>query len=295
MSRPNARITLAATASIALSLGTGLAACSAPEPDSKAVDTSTVKASDCTPEKLNTVTKGKLTVATDQPAYGPWVIDNKPESGKGYESAVAYAVGKKLGFSPENITWQRVPFNVAVAGSKNTFDFDLNQISITDARRKAVDFSSGYYDVRQTVITYKGSKIAQAKSIADLKDAKLGAQVGTTSYLAVTEQIKASQTPAVFDTNDQGIQALKNKQIDGLVVDLPTAFYMIGAQMDGNGVIIGQLPQSGKPEQFGLVLKKDSSLTKCVSWSVDQLREDGTLAKLEKEWLAGGGAPELKQ
>jgi polar amino acid transport system substrate-binding protein len=192
------------------------------------------------------------------------------------------------------VTWIVVPFTNAYAPGPKNFDVDVNQVSISEERRRAVDFSSGYYDVAQTVITTKGSKIEGATSIAALKDAKLGAQVGTTSYTAITDQIQPTAKPAVYDTNDLAVQALQNGQVDGLVVDLPTAFYITAAQLD-DGVIVGQLPAgSGTPEQFGMVLAKGSPLTACVSAAVDGLRADGTLDELEKQWLAGtDGAPVL--
>ena len=158
--------------------------------------------------------------------------NNDPANGKGFEAAVAYAVAKQLGYAPTDVKWTVAPFNSVIAPGDKTFDFDINQVSITYERKKAVDFSSGYYDVKQAIITIKGSKIANAKSIADLKGAKLGAQIGTTSYKVVTDLIKPTQQPAVFDTNDVAKQALANGQIDGLVLDLPTAFYITAAQID---------------------------------------------------------------
>ncbi|MDR7253898.1 polar amino acid transport system substrate-binding protein [Nocardioides sp. BE266] len=247
----------------------------------------------CTPDTMETVADGTLTIATDDPAYEPWFVDNDPTNGQGYESAVAYAIAEQLGYTQDQVAWVKVPFNKVVQPGPKDFDFDVNQVSITEARRKAVDFSSGYYDVVQTVITNKGSAIDGATSIADLADAKLGAQVGTTSYTAITDQIQPSQDPAVFDTNDQAVQALKNGQIDGIVVDLPTAYYMTAVQLD-DGLIVGQLPlPEGEPEQFGAVLAKDSSLTDCLSTAVDALREDGILDQINQEWLAQQGAPEL--
>jgi polar amino acid transport system substrate-binding protein len=248
----------------------------------------------CGKDTLELVTPGKLTIGTDSPAYGPWFEDNDPSNGKGFESAVAYAIAGKMGFDKADVTWQVVPFNTAIAPAPKNFDFDVNQISISDERRKAVDFSSGYYDVRQAVVTYKGSPIDGKTSIADLKGAVLAAQVGTTSYTAIKDQIQPNQDAKVFDTNDLAVQALKNKQIDGVVVDVPTAFYMTAAQLD-DGVIVGQLPAAGgKPEQFGAVLDLHSPLTPCVSKAVDELRADGTLEKLQGEWLTNAGAPELK-
>ena len=237
---------------------------------------------------------GVLTIGTDDPAYGPWFDNNTPSNGKGYEAAVAYAVAEKLGYSADKVNWVKVPFNKVIQPGCKDFDFDINQVSITDERKKAVDFSSGYYDVSQTVITVKGSKIAKAMSIADLKGAKLGAQVGTTSYSTITDVIMPAQTPAVFDTNDVAKQALANGQIDGLVVDLPTAFYITAVDLK-DGLIVGQFPAKAGGEQFGLVLSKGSKLTKDVSAAVDALRADGTLAKIADQWLASTvGAPVLK-
>lgn len=271
-----------------------LAASACAPADEKATDATSNEpaSSDCTPDSLETVADGTLTVATDDPAYEPWFVDNDPANGKGYEAAVAYALAEELGYDQGDVTWVKVPFNKVTQPGPKDFDLDLNQVSITEARKKAVDFSSGYYDVRQVVIT-EGDELTDVKSVGDLADAKLGAQVGTTSYTAITDQIKPSQDPAVFDTNDLAVQALKNGQIDGIVVDLPTAFYMTAVQLD-NGRIVGQLPApDGQTEQFGAVLTKGSPLTPCVSQAVDTLREDGTLDELAKKWLAEQGAPEL--
>jgi polar amino acid transport system substrate-binding protein len=287
------RNTLTSVGAAALLL-TALAGC-APADDSPSASASASSSMDvCPAGGLDTKTAGKLTIGTDTPAYEPWFSNNKPSNGKGFESAVAYQVAQRLGYPAANVTWVSVTFNNAIAPGPKTFDFDINEFSITPERRNAVDFSSPYYLVRQTVITTKGSKIAGATSIAALKNAKLGAQVGTTSYQAITDLIKPSGRPQVFNNNDDALAALKNGTVDGIVVDLPTAFYMTGAQLD-NGVIVGQLPQIGVPEQFGLVLDKGSPLTGCVSKAVDTLRNDGTLAVLEKTWLAStGGAPELQ-
>jgi polar amino acid transport system substrate-binding protein len=242
---------------------------------------------------METVADGTLTIATDDPAYEPWFVDNDPTNGKGYESAVAYAVAEQLGYTQDQVAWVTVPFNKVVQPGPKDFDFDVNQVSITEARRKAVDFSSGYYDVVQTVITNKGSAIDGITSLADLADAKLGAQVGTTSYTAITDQIQPSQDPAVFDTNDQAVQALKNGQIDGIVVDLPTAFYVTAVQVS-DGVIIGKLPTRGTKEHFGMVLQKGNSLTGCVNKALDRLWRNGTIKKLQTTYLARAGAPDIK-
>ena len=221
------------------------------------------------------------------------MVDNDPSNGKGFESAVAYAVAEQLGFPADKVTWTRVGFDEANA-KPGGFDFDINQFTITDDRKKVVDFSSGYYTVAQTVITVDGSPISGATSPAELKDAKLGAMNGTIGLQAITASIDPATPPQVFDDNSLAAQALQNGQVDGLVVDLPTAFYMTGAQLD-NGKVIGQLKApSGDAEQLGLLLAKDSALTACVTSAVDALSVDGTLASLETEWLVGSStAPVL--
>ncbi len=249
----------------------------------------------CAKDRLAVRTAGKLTVGTDNPVYEPWFKDNKPANGEGYESAVAYAVARQLGFAPSDVVWTTATFNSVIAPGPKNFDFDINEVSITADRKKSIDFSSGYYDVTQAVVTVKGSKIAGARSIADLRTARLGAQVGTTSYTTITDVIKPEAKPAVFNTNDDAKAALGNGQIDGLVLDLPTALYEANADLK-NGVLVGQFENgSGAPEQFGLVLDKGSALTTCVSRAVDALRGDGTLRQLEQQWLtASAGAPILR-
>jgi polar amino acid transport system substrate-binding protein len=248
----------------------------------------------CTPDTMQTETSGALTIATDSPAFEPWFVDNKPSNGKGFESAVAFAVAKGLGYSADEVKWTVEPFNNVISPTPKKFDFDINEVSITAKRAQAVDFSTGYYDVSQAIVTLKDSKYANATSIADFHGAKLAAQKGTTSFDAINNVIKPGGTPAEFPTNILAVQALKNGQVDGLVVDLPTAFYVTAVQVP-DGKIVGQLPVGSDPEQFGLVLDKGSSLTACVSAAVDLLRANGTLDKLQQKWLAAaGGAPELK-
>ena len=291
--------TVAASLSLLALLGTAGCSPTDTKSDTKtdgatASPAASATSNDCDKSKLSLLTPGTFTVATDNPAYEPWFSDNNPSNGKGYESAVAYAVAKELGFQPSEVKWVTASFNSVVTPGRKNFDVDINQVSISDERKKAVDFSTGYYDVAQSVVTYQGSKIANATTLADLKGAKLGAQVGTTSYTTITDTIKPSQKPAVYDTNDLAVQALKNKQIDGIVVDLPTGFYMSAAQLD-NGKIVGQISSGSSPEQFGFVLTKGSKLTACVSKAVDALRGEGALARLQEQWLANaGGAPELK-
>ena len=263
----------------------GISACSSSD--------STESASgSCEKADLVTVADGVLTIATGEPAYYPWVIDDAPESGEGFEAAVAYAVATQLGFSNDEVKWVRTTFDSAVTPGEKNFDFNLQQFSITEERKAAVDFSSPYYTAPQAIVSFKGSKIDGKSSIADLKDAKLGAAVGTTSLDAIESQLglKAS----VFNYNAAGVSALKNQQIDGLVVDLPTAFYLAGVEVE-NGIIVGQLSASGTGDQFGLLLTKGSALTSCVSAAVDAITADGTLASITDTWLATNtGSPVLK-
>lgn len=267
----------------------GSATGSVPAPNSSTADTAA-----CTPSTMQTHTSGKLTVATDTPAYEPWFVKNDPSNGKGFESAIAYAVAKQLGYPASKVDWAKATFNSVVAGAPANYDFDINEVSITAKRAKAVDFSSGYYDVAQAIVTLDDSKYAHAKSIAALKSAKLGAQQGTTSFDAINNVIKPSQTPGEYPTNILAVQALKNGTIDGLVVDLPTALYITAAQVP-HSTIVGQLPVQKHPEQFGLVLPHGSSLTPCVTQAVNALRKNGTLAALQKRWLtSSAGAPVLK-
>jgi polar amino acid transport system substrate-binding protein len=257
----------------------------------------------CATGDLNLVTDGQLTIGTDNPAYPPWFSGgsksswkiNDPATGKGYESAVAYAIAKKLGFARSAVKWTYVPFNKAFAPGPKKFDFDINQISITPARAKVVSFSDSYYDVNQAIVVKKGTKIAAIRSIKGLKQFKLGAQLGTTSYAFIASTIKPSQKPAVFPSNAGAVLALKNKQIDGLVVDLPTAFYVTAVQVPGSK-ILGQFENKGKAtDRFGVALAKGNSLTACVNKAIGSLRADGTLKRLQQLWLAKAtGAPILK-
>ncbi len=242
------------------------------------------------------VTPGKITIATGEPAYYPWVIDDKPESGEGFEAAVAYAVADELGFSKDDVVWVRTGFDEAIAPGPKDFDVNLQQFSISDERKQSVDFSSPYYETTQVVITTGSSPAADAASIADLKDLLIGAQTGTTSFTAIEQTIQPTQGAQAFNTNEDAKLALENGQIDALVVDLPTAFYIAGAELS-DGVIVGQLPnpEGTTGDQFGLVLAKDSPLTEKVTAAVDALRDAGTLDDLAAEWLGGDDqAPLLK-
>jgi polar amino acid transport system substrate-binding protein len=273
-------LTLAALAASTLVL----AACATEDSDSDASGGSS--GSSCTPGDLDTLESGTLTIGTDQPAYEPWFTDDTPENGEGFESAVAYAVAEELGYAEDDVTWTRVPFNAAIQPGARPFDFDINQFSITDEREQAVDFSSPYYTATQAVITTAGSAAEGAESLADLAGLRIGAQVATTSLQVLTDTIAPDADPVVFNSNDDAKLALQNGQVDAIVVDLPTAFYITSAELD-DGVIVGQVENSGEGgDQFGLLLEKGSGLTDCVTQAVDTLRENGTLADLEQEWLA---------
>lgn len=255
----------------------------------------------CAKSSLNLVADGKLSLATDNPAYPPWwggaskkpwEISN-PASGKGYESAVAYAVAKQLGFSKGQVAWSAVPFNNSFRPGKKPFDFYMAQVSYSLARAKNVAFSNSYYFVNQAVVANAGTSIARVKTVAGLRPYKLGAQVGTTSYDYIKDFIRPSQDPAVYDSNNDAISALEAGQIDGIVVDLPTAFYVVAAQLD-DGTIVGKLPQRGPREHFGMVFEKGNPLVKCVNRALNRVWANGTMKGLQKKYLAQAGAPDLK-
>jgi polar amino acid transport system substrate-binding protein len=275
--RPKAQILLLA-ALLALMAGCG-------DSDSSDSSTSTsAGAQDCTPAKLDTQTAGKLTVATDKPAYPPYFEDNDPTNGKGFESAVAYAIADQLGFSRSDVEWTVEPFNASYAPGPKDFDFDVNQISITDKRAEQVDFSTPYYTADQAVVALKDSDAASATSLADLANAKIGVQIGTTSLDAVNASIQPSTEPQVFDTSNDVVSALKNGQVDAVVVDVPTAFYLTAAQVP-QATTVGQFAAPGGDE-WGALLEKDSPLTACVSQAIDELRSSGELPAIEKKWMS---------
>ena len=289
----------AAAAALALLVIALAAACGSTK---KSSSTSGTTSSSCAKGSLNLVSPGKLTIGTDNPAFPPWYGGSPghgwkvsdPYSGKGYESAVAYALSKQLGFARGDVTWKYIPFDNSFAPGKKAFDFDINQISFTPARAKVVDFSDSYYDVAQSVVVNDGTPIAKVTTVAGLKPYELGAQLGTTSYQLIQSQIKPSKKPSVFPSNAGAVQALKNKQIDGLVVDLPTAFYVTAVQVP-NSKVLGQFPAQPGGEHFGLVFQKGNSLVACVNKAIGTLRSNGTLEQLDHQWLAKAtGAPILK-
>lgn len=266
MSRPRPRLALVSAAVTALAVVAALSGCASSSTGSS-----------------GTVTSGKLTIATGQPAYSPWVEDNKPQSGKGFEAAVAYAVAEKMGYKKSDVVWTRTTFDSAIAPGSKNWDLNLQQFTITPERKKAVDFSSPYYTTTQAVVTTAKSKAANATTISDLKGLKIGVATGSTSLTVVKKEI--GTTPQVFNSDDDAVLALKSGQIDAVVTDLPTAFYISSAQLD-NGKVIGQFPDDGTGGQFGIVLPKGSKLTPKVTKAVDELTSDGELAALTKKWLS---------
>jgi len=234
-----------------------------------------------------TIESGKLTIATGTPAFEPWVVGDAPESGEGFEAAVAYAVAGELGFTNENIVWVRTGFDEAIQPGAKNFDFNLQQYSITEERKATVSFSDPYYSTNQAVVGFADSPVASATKVSELKELKFGAQSGTTSLDFINNVIKPTNEPFVYDDNAGAKAALEAKQIDAIVVDLPTAFYISAVEIEGSKVI-GQFPLSDAvaADNFGLLFDKDNKLVDCVNTALGALKESGKLAEIEKTWLA---------
>ena len=237
----------------------------------------------CAPSALHLSKPGRLTVATDSPAYPPWFISNKPSNGKGYESAVAYAIAQQLGFTNDQVKWVVEPFNSSYAPGPKKFDFDINEVSVTPQRAQAVTFSDSYYDVTQALVAMKTSKLVSAHSPTDLPNYTYGAQVGTTSLAYIQQYIKPAKQPAVFDTTNDAKSALQNGRIDALVLDLPTAAFVSADEIKGS-VLVGQFPSVG--EHYGLLLEKDNPLVSCLNQAISTLKGNGTLQGLQQQYLA---------
>jgi polar amino acid transport system substrate-binding protein len=262
------------------------AACAPEGNDSADTPAASSSADSCATDQLPLLKDGTLTIATDSPAFEPWFVDNDPTNGKGFESAVAYAVADRLGFSKQQVQWVKVRFNNSYKPGPKNFDFDINQISITPARAKVVDFSDGYYSAAQGVIALKDSPVAGAQSIADLAQYKLGAQTGTTSLTAIRDVIKPTEDPLVFTDTNAAKQALQNGQVDAILADVPTAFFITAVEIP-QGKIVGQFqPTTGQQEEFGMLFEKGSDLVPCVNAALDKLRQDGTLDAVEQRWLS---------
>jgi len=284
---------LAVAAALVLAACGGSSSSGSSSSSSSGTSSNAAAQNQCTKDKLKTRTPGTLTVATDKPAFPPYFEDNDPKNGKGFESAVAYAIAKRLGYAPSDVKWTTEPFNASYAPGPKKFDFDVNQISITPARQKQVDFSTPYFTAPQALVALKSSAAAKAASLGDVQDAKLGVQIGTTSLDAVQQVVKPSSQPKVFNDSNDVVTALKQKQVDAVVVDLPTAFFLTAAQVP-TAKIVGQFSAPGG-DTWGALMQKDSPLTKCVNQAVADLKEAGTLGSLEQRWLgAAAGAPVLK-
>jgi polar amino acid transport system substrate-binding protein len=294
------RSTLAILSLLALALVVFVAGCGGSKSSSSSGGTGgsteaggeTADASQCTPAGMETHKEGVLTVATDKPAYPPYFENDEPENGEGFESAVAYAIGKQLGYPKGKIEWTVEPFDSSYAPGPKDFDFDLNEISITPTREKAVDFSAPYYSANQAVVALEDTEAAKAKSLADLKDTKIGVQINTTSLSTVDEEIEPSSKPEVFNSSGDVVTALKNGQVEAVVVDLPTALYLTAAQVE-NATIVGQFGKA-EGEEWGALLAKESPLTECVSGAIEALEKSGELEKITQRWMSQAAeAPQL--
>jgi polar amino acid transport system substrate-binding protein len=236
----------------------------------------------CEKEDLPLVQEGVLTIATDDPSFPPWFdFEGGPSTGTGFESAVAYAVAEELGFTAEEVEWVVVPFNNSFAPGEKDFDFDINQISITEERDQAVDFSDGYYEVKQALLGFADSEIAAATTLEDLKGFQLGAQVGTTSLDFINDVIQPDSEALVYDTNADAKAAFDAGQLDGLILDLPTAFFVAAVEIEGSAVI-AQFPSGDDPEQFGMLFEEGNPLRDCVNEALAAI----DLAAIQQEWLS---------
>ncbi|MBA2280830.1 MAG: amino acid ABC transporter substrate-binding protein [Acidimicrobiia bacterium] len=284
---------LSSTVALVLLAAGALAACSDDDPVTTATTTATgdtdgdeaaAGGNECTAG--NTLADGVLTIATDTPAFPPWFIDDDPTSGEGFESAVAYAVAEELGYGNEQVEWVVAAFNSVIAPGEKPFDFAINQVSISEERDQAVDFSDGYYDVNQAIVGFADSEAAGATTVADLQGLRLGAQVGTTSLDFITEVIEPAEEPFVYNDNASAKAALDAGQVDGIVLDLPTAFFVSAVEIEGTAVI-GQFPSTGdEPEQFGMVFDEGNPLRDCVNEALAAVEERGDLDAIEQQWLS---------
>jgi polar amino acid transport system substrate-binding protein len=282
-----------ATLCLSVALAALAAGCGSSSDSTSSGGGSTAASADtCKPGQLPTTSEGVLTVATDKPAYPPYFEDDDPTNGEGFESAVAYAIGAQLGYPQAKVKWTVEPFDSSYAPGPKNFDFDVNEISITPVREKAVDFSAPYYKAKQAVVALDGTEAAKAKSLADLKDTKIGVQISTTSLSAVEEEIEPSSKPEVFNNSNDVVTALKNGQVEAVVVDLPTALYLTAAQVE-DATVVGQFGKASG-EEWGALLAKESPLTECVSEAVESLESSGELKQITERWMSQAAeAPEL--
>ena len=290
------------TLALVLALSLAAAGCGSDDDDdgdaagTTAAATTAATGDDCAKENLELVSDGTLTIGTDNPAFPPWFEGgtpsgseweiNDPSTGEGFESAVAYAVAGELGFADDEVEWVVVPFNNSFRPGPKDFDFDINQISVTDERDRAVDFSDSYYEVNQALVALADTPITEASSAGDLAQYQLGAQVGTTSLAYIQDNIQPDAEPRVYDTSNDVVAALNGSQIDGIVVDLPTAFFLVGAEEVKNGTVVGQFPSTGGQEHFGMLFEEGNPLRDCVNEALATLTEDGTLEEIQQQWLS---------
>lgn len=277
--RPTLRSALVAVAS--LSAVMALSSC-AQEDSSPDAGASASPSGDACAD-ITTAQDGTLTVGTSDPAFPPYVIDNDPTNGEGFESAVAYAVAEEMGFTADQVEWTFAGFNKLFAPGEKDYDFALNQISITPEREQAVTFSDPYYEAANAVLVMKDSQFADATTLAEFQDAKIGVQVATTALAQVENQIAPTQDVAVFDDTTASTQALKNGEIDALVTDLPTTLYLAAVEVPG--VVVGQMPADEAADTWGLVLEKDNALVSCVNQALTSLRDSGDLESITTEWM----------
>jgi polar amino acid transport system substrate-binding protein len=289
------RVTSARALILALLAAAVLVFAGCGEKDEPATDdqqaAATPAAPKCDKADLQLASSGQLTVGTDKPAFPPYFEDDDPTNGKGFESAVAYAIADQLGFDKSEVKWKVVPFNASFKPGPKDFDFDVNQISITEPRKRAVDFSEPYYESPQAVIAQKKAPASNATSLADLKDASIGVQIGTTSLDAVNASIQPSKQPKVFDDSNAVVTALKQGQVDAAVVDLPTALFLTAVEIP-SAKVVGQFSAPGG-DTWGALLEKDSPLTECVSKAITDLKDSGELDKITEQWMGSETAPEL--
>jgi polar amino acid transport system substrate-binding protein len=281
---PRARLLTLLPILAACALLVPVSGCGDDDDDGDSQGTVSVSAGDCTPDQIQSEQPGALTVATDDPAFPPYFVDNDPSNGKGFESAVAYAIADELGYGRDQVRWVVEAFNSSYAPGPKDFDFDVNQISITPQRAQQVDFSTPYYEAKQAIVALKDSEAANAGSLDDLKGATIGVQIGTTSLDAVNNEIEPDTDPNVFDTSNDVVQALKQGQVEAVVVDVPTAFFLTAVQVP-EATVVGQFSAPGG-DQWGALLEKDSPLTDCVSFAIEELRDSGELAEIEQTWIS---------
>ena len=264
-----------------------LAACGGDDSASSTTEGAATE-SDC-----STITEGKLTIGTGSPAFSPWVENDAPETGEGFEAAVGMAIAAELGYEGENVVWVRTTFDEAIAPGEKNFDFNMQQYSITPEREETISFSDPYYSSNQAIVALADSPAEGATTVADLVDVKFGAQAGTTSLTFINEIIKPTNEPFVYDDNAGAKAALEAGQIDAIVVDLPTALFISAVEIEGTSVV-GQFPGSagGLTDDFGAVFTKDNPLVACVNTALATLKESGELAKFEQAWLSdNAGVP----